>query len=249
MTANDPLKLLALLQPRKKEMARNLEFQARDPKNFGTGATQADLADASDPVLDPMDTARVDDTQNQLHDAATFNRPEVAGVRNEKETNALRRLLLPVQAKAQADSQQDNEKFAQQLMRDRMNNADVADRQTAQQHTIDARTGATQAAQGGRQIVADKLMRARKLDDSVNKGGVWDWLTGAGKQNQSKADALRGSAGVQSGSAQEAALLLSQKFPGAALEDLISQGEVSVDTPEEMQQLQQAFAALQDQGQ
>jgi len=237
----------------RREMARNLGFQRQDPTRFGTGATEADLSAldediAADPLTGVEAHARNAATQGRLDEEAAYMSPGATEVREDQEASALRKLLLPVAAKAQADASVRNEGYAQQLLRDRLNNADIGARQTATAAATSERAAGTRQAQGERQLTADRLMRARGLETEARKTrgtGFMDWLTGRPAKLQQEASQLRGGMPGMS-DAQEAALVLSQQYPGVPLEDLISRGFVEVDTPEDFQQLQAAFAALQN---
>lgn len=246
MPANDPITLLSLLKPRRREMARNLEFQSRDPQHFGTGATQADLDALDADILetsDPAEMARVNARQDAIAQAGTFHQPDVASMRHEVEGNALKRLILPVRERAAADAQLRDETFAQALLRDRLNNQDIAERQASTAAMSSARAAATRAGQTERQLMADRLMRARKLEEQANKRqgtGLMDFFTGRRDKQLAEAQALRGD--IAPNSAQEIAAIAAQQFPGVSLDELIAQGVVSFDSPEELAELQAAFA-------
>lgn len=88
------------------EMKRNIDLARSAPQSFQTGATPADVTDLQstlneDPNMGLAAQKQVADTQSTNQDVATYNRPDVTTIRQGKESDALKRLLLPVQAQGQ----------------------------------------------------------------------------------------------------------------------------------------------------
>lgn len=248
----DVLRLAKLRQDRR------AEFDER--AGMGDPRAQASLARIDqDIALDP-DTGleqrnRQADIEDQLSQAATYQRPEVRDVRNEEEGNALRRLLLPVQARAQVDSATDQAQFAQQLLRDRLNQEAIGGRQEASQQAVAERTAATQQATTNRALLNSLIQQRRDAQTRLGKTTSLGRLFGSGRTAQSEIDDLTarinaaatsggggGETGGESLSPEDAASTLVSMFPNASMADLMRQ--VSFDTPAEAAALQAALARM-----
>ncbi len=80
---------------RKREMKRNLELQAANPRTFMAGAVPSDVSNVQEDInLDP-DTGDYADTE------AAYARPEAAARRDTARQDALAKLLMPEQMKGQ----------------------------------------------------------------------------------------------------------------------------------------------------
>jgi hypothetical protein len=109
--ANDPLALFLARQQHESEIKDRL---INNPAGFGnstdaynrardTGLLQDVQGDMNeDPSTGTAARAAQAKTAQSVNDAATFNRPDVAGVRQQQNQDALAKILAPIQAQSQA---------------------------------------------------------------------------------------------------------------------------------------------------
>jgi hypothetical protein len=150
--------------------------------------------------------------------------------------------------KASTDAGTRQDVFAQQLLRDRLNNQDIGERQAASQGAVAQRGQATQAGVGNRQMIGDLMLQRRQKQAALAKGqglGVMDWFTGRQREGKSEIDALtaRIDAMAQGMSEAERAVAAAAQSGITSFEQFLQQGG-GADTPEELAELQAAFAAL-----
>lgn len=242
--SGEPLRLGKLRLDRQSEFRDRL---VRDPGDRRAATALGFLEDdmASDPDTGVGAQARQGKIQNTIDQVNTYNRPDVTAVRQDQNTDALNRLLLPIQAKARVDAQSRNEQYAQQLLRDRLNDEAAMARTKMSAEAVGTRQQQTQASQLQRQRQADTFRRASALDKDAAKAGtgMFDWLTGKSKKLKGEADALRSQMGgdQQSGEIAAIADLLTSdpRYAGKSLEELAG---MFGNDPEAAQLLQQAYA-------
>lgn len=183
------LELSSLRQARRRELQPRVA--AGDPRAAATlGQLEQDIA--GDPDTGVAEAARVAGIRGQLDEAAMFNRPEIAEVRQQKESDALRRLLLPVQAKAQYEAEQNDAEFARQLFRDRLQHENILSRQQQAQRAMAERAELTRQGQSERVAQADRYRQAAALEKQLAEMGWFDRLRGKAAELESRIAQLRG---------------------------------------------------------
>lgn len=243
----DALQLSSLRGRRRSELIPRAE--AGDPLAINRLST-LDEEIASDPFTGEAEQSRVADIESGLGEATTFARPEIAGMRQTKEQDVLRRLLMPARAKAEVEASQDARQFAQQLMRDRLNNQALARRQIASAGIVSQRSQATQQAQMARAQLNNLMRERMAAQKELGKVGMVDKLFGRAKPHEGRIAQLTQQIqglGAQTDtsadfSPEEAAQALAAKFPGASLQDLMS--KIEVDSPAEAEAVQAMLMQL-----
>lgn len=201
--ANDPLALFLARQQHESEIKDRL---INNPAGFGnstdaynrardTGLLQDVQGDMSeDPSTGTAARAAQAKTAQSVQDAATFNRPDVAGVRQQQNQDALAKILAPIQAQGEqarlnitAQGQQTDKAAAAEAAR----SADIAAQVAGRTAVQGEKTGAGPAdkvppqaanaaiiATQGRQMIPQVLQQIDSLGSIIGpvQGRIGNWL-------------------------------------------------------------------------